>query len=159
MPSENSISKYPGSTARTLVLVLYLCRKTSYFRRYAKPALRTLRFSIKPKYFTWCRIKTSSKLPGKIWNRPWSPEPVPDRQPSFSLTSSEWGAGQPSPNFNHASGPGGPRALEEAATIVHDKENQAGMPAAALPPTGVAVLSLGCNPKRWVGGGRVGDPC
>lgn len=36
---------------------------------------------------------------------------------------------------------------------MHDgEENQAGMPGAALPPTGVAVLSLGSNPGCQGGG-------
>lgn len=41
----------------------YRWRKISYLRRYANPARRTLRCSISPRYFTWCRTSTSSKRP------------------------------------------------------------------------------------------------
>lgn len=43
--------------------VKYLWRKTSYLRRYANPARRTLKCSIRPRYFTWWRTSTSSKRP------------------------------------------------------------------------------------------------
>lgn len=47
----------------------YLFRKTSNLRLYAKPARLTLRCSIRPRYFTWCRISASSNRPVFTWRR------------------------------------------------------------------------------------------
>lgn len=49
---------------RSQLCVSYLCKKISNLRLYAKPARLTLRCSIKPRYFTWCRISASSNVPG-----------------------------------------------------------------------------------------------
>lgn len=53
----------------------HLCRKASKRRRYAKPALLTLRFSIRPRYLTWCLTRTSSNLPTQRWSVHWQSNP------------------------------------------------------------------------------------
>lgn len=45
----------------------HLFKNTSNLRLYAKPARRTLRCSIKPRYFTWCLISASSNWPVFVW--------------------------------------------------------------------------------------------
>lgn len=47
----------------SLQIFSHLCRKASKRRRYANPALLTRRFSIRPRYFTWCLTRTSSNFP------------------------------------------------------------------------------------------------